>query len=540
MNNSNRILLSIIFGTMTTTALAGGKHHGHGHGPGPAHQASLEVLGTYRTGVFEQGAAEIVAHDPRTQRVFVVNAAATTVDVLDIRNPAAPVKYATIDAAALGDGANSVAVKNGLVAVAIQAPVKTDAGLVAVYDSKSLKLLRTFPAGALPDMLAFSPDGRTLLVANEGEPSDDYGTDPEGSITLIDLSRGLSKATARQLDFRGWNRKRDQLLRQGVRLFGPNASVAQDLEPEYIAFAGDGRSAWVTLQENNALARIDLDRCGISEIVPLGYKDHSQPENAFDPSDRDGGLHIGSWPVRGLYLPDGIASVRYRGRDYLLTANEGDARDYDGFAEEARVKDVTLDGVAFPNGADLRKDPAIGRLTITKTLGDSDGDGDYDALYSLGARSFSVWSERGYQVYDSGRQFEDIITDGLSTDFNSDHAENGSADSRSDNKGPEPEGITVGQHRGRSYAFIGLERQSGIMVYDVTNPLIPEFQDYLANRDFTVDTQLPDGSSNPAAGDLGPEGLAFIAASDSPNRKPLLIVGNEVSGTTTIYQLNVN
>src|SRR5688572_2697535 len=109
-------------------------------------QASLEVLGTYRTGVFEQGAAEIVAHDPLTQRVFVVNAAATSVDVLDIGDPAAPTKIATIDAAALGDGANSVAVKNGLVAVAIQADVKTDAGLVAVYDSDTLELLRTFPA----------------------------------------------------------------------------------------------------------------------------------------------------------------------------------------------------------------------------------------------------------------------------------------------------------------------------------------------------------------------------------------------------------
>jgi hypothetical protein len=293
------------------------------------------------------------------------------------------------------------------------------------------------------------------------------------------------------------------------------------------------------VQENNALARIDLYHCGIADIVALGYKDHSQEENAFDPSDRDGGLHIGNWPVRGLYLPDGIASVQYRGRDYLLTANEGDARDYDGFAEEARVKDLTLDGTAFPTGSDLRKDPAIGRLTITRTLGDTDGDGDYDALYSLGARSFSIWSERGYQVFDSGRQFEEIVTDGVSTDFNSDHVENGTADTRSDNKGPEPEGITVGQHRGRSFAFVGLERQSGIMVYDVTNPLMPVFQDYLSNRDFTVDTQLADGSSNAAAGDLGPEGLAFIAAQDSPTRKPLLVVGNEVSGTTTIYQLNV-
>src|SRR5688500_11724282 len=216
--------------------------------PGPR-KPYLEVLGTYRTGIYEQGAAEIVAYDSRNQRVFVVNAAATTVDVLDIRNPATPTLVATIDASALGDGANSVAVGGGMVAVAIQAAVKTDPGLVAVYDSRTLRLLRTFPAGALPDMVTFASDGSSIVVANEGEPNDEYSVDPEGSVTYIDLKKGLKKATVRQIGFGEFNSQRDALLAAGVRLFGPNASVAQDIEPEYLAYSADGKFVYATLQE---------------------------------------------------------------------------------------------------------------------------------------------------------------------------------------------------------------------------------------------------------------------------------------------------
>jgi DNA-binding beta-propeller fold protein YncE len=502
-----------------------------------APHVSLEIAGTYRTGVFEQGAAEIVAYDPLTRRVFVVNAAATSVDVLDIANPALPTLVSTIDAGALGDSANSVAVKNGLVAVAIQADVKTDPGLIAIYDATTLQLLRTFPAGALPDMVAFSPDGKSILVANEGEPNADYSIDPEGSVTYIDLSRGLAKAKAFQFAFGDFENKREKLVASGLRLFGPNATLAQDLEPEYITFSADSRFAWVTLQENNAIAKVDLGMWYITQILPLGTKDHSAPGNGFDPSDRDGGVHIGNWPVRGLYLPDSIGSYRVNGRTYLVTANEGDARDYSTFAEEARVKDLTLDPTVFPNRVDLRKDPAIGRLTVTKTLGDVDGDGDYDALYALGGRSFSIWNDQGVQVFDSGSAFEELLAGVAPADFNSDHVASASADTRSDNKGPEPEGLAIGEHDGRVYAFIGLERQSGIVVYDVTDPSAPVFQHYLNNRNFAVPTRLANGSTNPLAGDLGPEGIAFIRAQDSPTGGPLLVVGNEISGTTTIYGL---
>lgn len=508
--------------------------------PPPAPDVSLQVLGTYRTGVFEQGAAEIVAFDPLTKRVFVVNAAATSVDVLDASDPTNPTKIATIDAAELGDSANSVAVKNGLVAVAIQAVEKTDPGLIAVYDSTTLALLKTFPAGALPDMIAFTPDGSAIVTANEGEPNDAYTIDPEGSLTLVDLSHGLAAAQTWQIGFNKWDKKRAQLLSKGVRLFGPNATVSQDLEPEYISFSWDGKVAYVTLQENNAIAKVDLVQGEVLAIMPLGYKDHRLAGNALDASDRDGGINIANWPLHGLYLPDSIASFCIGYDTYLVTANEGDTRAWAGFNEESRVKDLKLDATAFPNGADLRKDPALGRLTVTKTMGDPDGDGDYDSLYVFGGRSFSIWNTSGKLVWDSGSEFEDLVANLATPYFNSDHAASSSFDTRSDNKGPEPEGIAVGEIDGRTYAFIGLERQSGIMVYDVTKPKAPVFKDYLNNRDFTVPTELDDGSSNPAAGDLGPEGLAFVGADKSPTGKPLLVVGNEVSGTTTIYEVVVS
>lgn len=504
-----------------------------------APRITIEPIGTYRTGVFDAGAAEIVAYDAGTRRLFVVNAAATTVDVLDIRNPASPQRVATLDASALGASANSVAVKKGLVAVAIEAPIKTDPGLVAFYDARSLRLLKTAPAGALPDMVTFTPDGTAVLVANEGEPNDDYTIDPEGSVTYIDLSRGVAKAKTHQISFTDFNARRAELLEKGVRIFGPNATVAQDLEPEYIAVSEDRRYAWVTLQENNALAKLDLRKVKVDSILSLGSKDHDRPMNAFDASDRDGSINLAFWPVRGLYLPDGIAAYSARGKTYLVTANEGDARDYDGFAEEIRIKDVELDPAVFPDASDLQQDQQIGRLNVTATLGDADADGQYERLFSLGGRSFSIWSADGKLVFDSGRAFEEITGALAAPDFNSDNTENDSFDSRSDNKGPEPEGVVVGEFLGHTYAFIGLERIGGIVVYDVSDPRKPVFQDYHNFRNFLVEAQLEDGSVNPEVGDLGPEGLAFIPWYLSPNFRPLLVVGNEVSGTTTLYEVRL-
>ena len=563
----------------------------------------LSKIGAYQSGIFAESAAEIPAYDAASKRLFVVNAQAGVLDVLDLSQPNQPVKIAEIQVHDIAEGAevNSVAVHNGIVAIAIQAAVKTDPGYVALYQAKDLSKLAHVQVGALPDMLTFSPDGQTLLVANEGEPSDDYQVDPEGSISVIQLSN-LTAPVVRTADFKAFNGQEAALRAQGVRIFGPNATAAQDFEPEYITVSQDGKTAWAALQENNALAKIDVVNAKVLAVYPLGFKDHGLDGNGMDVSDADGvdgagSIKIQTWAnVRGLYMPDAIASFDVAGKTYIVTANEGDARAWGedtpeyfnndtskGFVEEWRVKHlVHADGFArrlgddLPahlsqlakgaelnpdnfgycgatagNAGDCRKDHLLGRLNITWTEGyQKNADGTpklnergnlvYDHLYSFGARSVSIWTENSAQnglelVWDSGDDFEQYIAEHHPEIFNANHEEAG-MDNRSDNKGPEPEGVTLGQIGSKTFAFIGLERAGGVMVYDVSTPSAPSFVQYLNSREMSASTEQIELGQ---AGDLGPEGLVFIAAKDSPNGQPLLVVGNEVSGSTAVYQLNL-
>lgn len=879
----------------------------------------LSVLGTYETGVYNEGAAEIPAYDPVTQRLFVVNANSATVDILDASDPNNLSLIQSIDIPALGPNfgaANSVAVKNGIVAVAVENANKQEAGSVVFFDTDGNDLNQV-AVGALPDMLTFSPDGTKVLVANEGEPNDDYTLDPEGSVSIIDISNGVANATVTTADFQAFNDRQDELIASGVRIFGPNATVAQDVEPEYITVSSDSTTAFISLQENNAIARLDIAAGEITDIFPLGYKDHraelsletytfdvaslpslgtvgdrtiplsgfsalyfegvdkatgnlkfitvsdrgpdggrdeagnlifllpdfqpsltrfelaptgeielteriglkrsdgtplsglpnlsgedpdlpavdpegnplepdplgidaegvvvasdgtfwvvdeyrpsiyhfqadgtlierfvpqglpaevgtpalpedyaqrrpnrgfeavayedgklyafvqsplnnptssatatirilefdtatktttgeylyiqedvgnaaddpsdkigdavslgngqflvverdsgfgstsqktvfrinlneatnlqtlpgtvleagetfdsltpeqlaakeiqpvpkeiyadltalgydftDKPEglalidantiavlndndfganpnipiglgiirnlnanNGLDASDRDGGINIGNEPILGMYQPDAIALYEANGQTFIVTANEGDARDYDGFSEEVRVQDLTLSPEAFPDATALQLDSALGRLRVTNTLGDLNDDGQYEELYAFGGRSFSIFqvTATGLElVFDSGDDFEQITAELIPDYFNSDNSENDSFDSRSDDKGPEPEGLVLGTVGDRTFAFIGLERVGGIMTYDITNPFNPLFVKYITNRDFTGDAEAG------TAGDLGPEGLIFIPGSDSPIANPLLAVANEISGTTTLFEV---
>lgn len=490
----------------------------------------LRPLGSYATGVFAAGGSEISAHDPLHQRLFVVNGAHSVVDVLDISDPTNPWRSSSIDVTPWGKAANSVAVHGGLVVAAVENVDKQAPGAAVFFDTDG-HYLKHVTVGALPDMVTFSPDGRWVLVANEGEPSGDYLVDPEGSVSVIDLRRGV--AHLRQSDVRtaGFAAFNGPALPPGVRVYGPGSTAAQDFEPEYITVSDDSSTAWVTLQENNAIATVDIWRARVTAVRALGTKDHSLPGQGLDPSDRDGGVHIGNWPVLGLYLPDSIAHYRSGGRTYLVTANEGDSRDYPAFSEEVRVKDAVLDPTAFPNAADLQQSAQLGRLKLSKVEADPDGDGDFDRLFSFGARSFSIWTTGGQLVFDSGEAIEAVTAAAFPLDFNSDNASNGSFDSRSDDKGPEPEGLALGRLCGRTYAFVGLERIGGVVVYDVSNPRHPQLVQYVNTRDFAGDAAAG------TAGDLGPEGLLFIEAGDSPTGRPLLVAANEISGTTRLFEI---
>ncbi|MEQ8801991.1 MAG: choice-of-anchor I family protein [Haliea sp.] len=561
---------------------------------------ALSFLGRYETGEFDESAAEIVDYDPATRQVFVVNAKSGRLDILDISAPEMPTLTDSLDVAAdiasavaavasaddLG-AANSVAVSGTTLAVAVEAAVKQDNGYVAFYQTDGT-FLSAVEAGALPDMVTFTPDGNTALVANEGEPNGDYSVDPEGSVTLIDVSGGAGTVTSAnviQLRFTAFNAGGNQSLGSGVRTSPKSASVAQDLEPEYITVSADSSTAWVALQENNALAVIDVNAREISSVFGLGFKDHGLIGNELDASNRDGGINIRQWPLLGVRMPDTIDSYEYNGTTYLVTANEGDGREYltdadsaedctaqggfdfdDGdcfhYLDEIRVGDILDTGASIelpnlerfaPDLDTLTDNANLGRIKVITTLGARDCPAGslevsgqptagcvYEQLYSYGARSFSIFNgSTGELVFDSGSDFETITAQRLGADFNATNDENG-GDSRSDDKGPEPEAIEIARVEGKVYAFIGLERVGGIMVYDISNPESAEFLQYINTRDFSVDVEeRVDAGDFSAVGDLGPESIKFIAASDSPTGEALLVVGNEVSGTTALFAVNL-
>lgn len=915
----------------------------------------LSPLGVYESGIFDEGAAEIVAHDPATQRLFVVNAKDATVDVLDISNPASPGKFGSIDVSTFGGVANSVAARAGIIAIAVENSDKQQPGKVVFFDNQ-LKFLSAVTVGALPDMLTFTPNGRYVLVANEGEPNDDYTVDPEGSVSIIRIQGDIKKLKQSAVSTARFSSFNQASLDPSIRIFGPNASVAQDIEPEYITISHDSKTAYVTCQENNAIATVDIDSAKVTRLQGLGFKEHSlveasttihridpsqlpsigttiagqsialggfsglhfegtdaatgrlkfvavtdrgpnaeptgirrpfllpgftpeivrmeldqatgkvtitqriplqraagvpltglpntalsanasqayndevpvdllgntlpldplggdfegvvvdpadgsfwtvdeyrpaiyhfdangvlikryvpvgtaaaagqapgtfgeevlpaelaqrrqnrgfeavaidggkiyafvqsplrnpttlsngtlnemknirvvefnpathktkqfiytmdnpagpargsrpdklgdavsfgngeflvverdddsifnvddaakiekkiyrfnlagatditsftgtvgstgktvdqlgtaeliangikpiakmlhvdlntagynqvekveglamidpwtlavindndfgvanivvaadgsytlgegyNPEpvqlglidirtHGLDASNKDKKINIRQWPVRGMYLPDAIASYKVGGKTYLVTANEGDTRAYDGFDEEERIGKLALDPARFPDAAVLQDERNLGVLLTSRTMGRNPQTGLYEELYSVGTRSFSIWTTDGVQVYDSGDDFEWIMAGAAPAHFNASNTNN-TLENRSDDKGPEPEGVVIGKAYGDTYAFVGLERIGGVMVYNINNPASPVFVDYLNIRDFSADVKTS------AAGDLGPEGLAFISAEDSPNGMPLLVIGNEISGSTRILQIN--
>ncbi|WP_199233578.1 MULTISPECIES: choice-of-anchor I family protein [unclassified Halorubrum] len=512
---------------------------------------SLRRVGRYETGEFD-GGAEIVAYDASRSRLFVVNSGAGQIEVLDVTDPAAPEQAAVLDAAAdvdNGGGANSVDVVGDLVAVAVENENPQAAGFVALYDPSELELLAVADVGALPDKVTITPDGQYVLSANEGEPAFDESpgsrTDPRGSISIIDVTR-RDAPRVETLDFTPFDDDIDALRAEGVRVYGASAAVedprpSTDFEPEFVTVTPDSGTAYVSLQENNAVARVDIQRAEIAEISGLGFKDFSLPGNELDTSDADAGdedvISFQNWPVKGMYQPDGIRAYEVAGRQYLITANEGDSRDY----EVSTVSDLSLADDAFaPRLSEnpfvdsveaLKRPENLGNLEVTNQLGDHDNDGQFEELYLFGTRSFAIWeaTDNGLQlVFESGNELPKRYAEQFPAGFQG--ATSG---------GPQTEGIEIGQVGDRTFAFVGIERGSGIFVYDVTTPANPRYIQTVVNRDFSIG--FGDLAENPESpgrgGDFSPEGLEFISADGSPTNNPLFAAGYEVSGTVALFEV---
>ncbi len=467
--------------------------------------SSIKKLTSFETSV--EAGSEIVAFDKKTNRMFTTNGATNSIDVNTIvyneeTKQTSTSALSSIDLSTYGDGVNSVAVTNSKVAVAMKKVDAIDSskqlkGVVVVFDTNG-NHLKTIEAGYLPDMVTFNEDGTQIIVANEGEPNKDYSYDPIGSIGIIDISKDYAYT---DLTF-------DEVTIPSNVIIKKDTSASKDLEPEYITVKDN--KAYVSLQENNAMAIVDLDTKKIDSVVAFGFKDYSKLENAID-IEEDGEISLKTYKnLYGMYQPDSIASYKVAGKTYVVSANEGDGREYGDYENESKISKLALESSlvdVYANDNDLKVNNELGKV------------GDvYTELYSFGARSFSIWDDKGALVFDSKNELSKLASKFEPLLFNMD---DGEMDGRSGNKGVEPEALTLGEVNDKTYAFIGLERQSAIVVYDITTPEKSKFVRYI----------------NTKTDDISPEGMKFVKAEDSPTGTALLLVAFEVSGSTVVYEV---
>jgi len=502
--------------------------------PVASNQVQLNYIGSFDPSGNSTSSTEIVVHDPATQRLFTISSLTDVFDIINFANPLAPTVISTVNMLPYG-GITSIAVKNGIIAVA--SPNGTNAqgnGSVVFFDINGT-FLKQVSVGVLPDMITFSLDGTKVMTANEGEPNDAYTVDPEGSISIIDIPsltvagiQALTQTNVTTLGFTQFNGQEATLAASGVRKVKSTSTLAQDLEPEYIAISADNQKAWVSCQENNAVIEVNLATKTLTNIWGLGKKDMSLLGNGFDASDNNGEILIANWPVKAYYNPDAMASYKVGSTNYIVTANEGDEKDLGGFSERTTVgaNGYSLDSTVFPNASVLKASHNLGRFRVTSVNGNTDADAEYEEIHALGARSFSIFNADTKQiVYDSGDQFERYTAANHPLIFNADNEANG-AKARSRAKGPEPEGVTLGTINGQTFAFITLERTGGVMVYNVTDPNNVTFTDYKHSR-----------STSAFGGDNGPEGITYIAPQNTTTGKGYVIVANEISGTLSMYEV---
>ena len=525
---------------------------------------NLTQIARYSAGQYnvDGGVMEIVAYNQATEWAYAINGQSGKLAAIPLAGltAGAHVEALTgteIDVKALVEAEDStfqygdmtsvaISPDSTTLAAALQAQGSNDAGRVALFtceEDGSLTLEALVETGAQPDMVTFAGDG-VVLTADEGEPREGYGediADPKGSVTVVDVESQESTV----VDFSAFDSQRDQLAEAGIVL-KKGSAPSVDLEPEYIAVSGG--KAYVTLQENNAIAVLDIESQAFEGVYSAGFEDHSttaidldKKDDAYDPQTYESLL--------GIRMPDGIAAFTVEGTTYLVTANEGDAREWGDedqgtFYLSEDERDFGEEGVTSPTGAITAENSGLeGKVVFFKT---EDFDGlDPEKDYVFGGRSFTVFqaTENGLEeVFTSGDDFEALTAQYVPEYFNASN-DNAVLDDRSGKKGPEAESVTVGTVDGKTYAFVALERTGGVMVYDVTDPEAITFVNYVNTRDFgtTVEgsEEYEDGELDKwvTGGDVAPEGLLFLDAASSPNGEPMLLAACEVSGTVAVYQL---
>ncbi|HBB55478.1 MAG TPA: hypothetical protein DCZ49_04750, partial [Hyphomonadaceae bacterium] len=488
--------------------------------------------------------AEIVAFDVTTDQFFIAGGSA-----IDVLNSAGNL-IATLP---ISTEVTSVAVGGGFLAAAIVGDPVTEPGQVLLFSLAGLTStstpVATFTVGALPDSLAFNPQGNRIVVANEGEA--DGGVDPEGSISVITLNASnLTASTVNTLTLTQFNAQQTALVTEGLILFGQAQSdeagvdftVAQDLEPEFVTISPDGQLAFVSVQENNALLIVDIANPtpSIIDLVPLGSV--NLETIPIDGNDDNGFFSPAVIPASlttaiALFQPDGLDSFTLGGLTFVVSANEGDGRDFDVFDADAGAIDLdpnffTVEEIDFiqDNG------DGIGDLEISLQQGDLDNNGLVERIVAFGGRSFSIFDTAGNLVFNSANLIEQAIGEVFPLFFN---------DSRSDDAGPEPEAVTVGVIDGQTILFVGLERSAGVLAFALdlvngtgVNGVAPQISAELLGF---INVPVPGGF--PLTDDLddltAPEGLIFIPAAESPTGQPFLLISDEEQGVTFGFNVNL-
>lgn len=456
----------------------------------------------------EQYQSEISTSVRVGEKLYILSSGGgSSLQISEATDPTAPVLRQRFDLGAFTS--QSVASHGNLVAVALAPEDYSSSGAKGVVrffrldDAGELGLIRDVEVGYLPDSIAFSKvkgDRVTLVVANEGEPIDGYDLDPSrdpvGSIGLITVTSPAAETI--QFDYKDLDFA-DVVLPAGIRLSGPESfDEAATLEPEYVTIHRG--HAYVTLQENNGIAKVDLASQQIEAVFAAGSVDYSR--QLVDLSDQDGAVPVdGTLPTaivapkqgqlyEGLRMPDGIDGFRVKGKDYLVIANEGDAREYGDYLDEARGE-----------GSDRVK-----RLSDDTTVGSS------ERITTFGGRSITTLdAQSGEVLWDSSNILQTIaVAAGLYDD------------TRSDDKGVEPEAVVVAKLQGRPYAIVALERSKSSMlaVFDLSDPTAGRF----------VTSVVLDAS-------LSPEGLHVIPAKQSPTGRPQLVVSHEISNSVDLLDL---